>query len=229
MQPYFMPYIGYFQLVNAVDTFIFYDDVNFIRRGWINRNTILVNNDAYLFSIPLSKASQNSKIQDVLINLNSFSEWKKNFFRTLEFNYKNAPYYENTKKLLQNILSDSTTHISQLACKSIVEISRYLGCKTEFKISSSLNIAPNLKASDRILNICTKTNAKTYINPIGGQELYSKNIFLQQGINLLFIKSSASTYKQFSNNFIPNLSIIDVLMFNSPAEVSTLLSNYKLI
>src|SRR5687768_6232595 len=102
MQPYFLPYLGYYQLVNAVDTFVFFDDVNFIKKGWIHRNQVLVNGEAHKFTIPLKDASQNKKIYEV--HLSDYAAWRDSFLKIIDFNYKKAPYYENTRELLAKIL-----------------------------------------------------------------------------------------------------------------------------
>lgn len=229
MQPYFMPYIGYFQLIKAVDKFIVYDDVNYIKRGWINRNNILVNNQSSLFSIPVSKSSQNSKINEVMINSDTFEIWKQNFLRTLEYNYKKAPFYNSVMKLLSNMFAENYFSISHLATQSICLTCDYLNIECQLDISSELNIGNDLSGMERILDICLEVGATKYINPIGGVDLYSKDIFIQHGIDLSFIKSGDVIYKQFNNEFVPWLSIIDVLMFNSPEEINKMLDVYQLI
>ncbi|WP_336953811.1 WbqC family protein [Acinetobacter sp. AS167] len=229
MQPYFMPYIGYFQLINTVDKFIFYDDVTFIKQGWINRNQILINNQASLFSVPLSNASSHVLIKDVLINEKSYEKWKKSFLNSIFFSYKKAKNYEVISTLLHSVLDQKPKTISELAIRSIIEVSRYLGIKTEFEVSSETYQNTHLSGQNRVLDMCESENAITYINPIGGVELYSKNVFLQQGIDLFFIQSNKSIYKQFSGEFVPFLSIIDVMMFNDVEEIQEQLKNFDLV
>lgn len=229
MQPYFMPYIGYFQLIKAVDKFIIYDDVNYIKRGWINRNNILVNNQSSLFSIPVSKSSQHAKINEIMINSDTFETWKQNFLRTLEYNYKKAPFYNKVIKLLSDILTNNYCSISKMATQSIYLTCDYLNIECQFNISGELNIGNDLSGTERILEICLEVGATKYINPIGGVDLYSKDTFIQHGVDLSFIKSGDVVYKQFSNEFVPWLSIIDVLMFNSPRSISEMLDNYELV
>ncbi|MFW1883976.1 WbqC family protein [Acinetobacter nosocomialis] len=229
MQPYFMPYIGYFQLINTVDKFIFYDDVTFIKQGWINRNQILINNQASLFSIPLSNASSHVLIKDVLVAEKAYDKWKKSFLNSILFSYKKAKNYEAISNLIHSILEQQPQTISELAIKSVIEVSRYLGIKTEFEISSEIYKNTYLSGQDRVLDICKSENALTYINPIGGVELYSKNIFLQNGVELFFIQSNKSIYKQFSDEFVPFLSIIDVMMFNDVEEIQQQLKHFHLI
>ncbi|MDO7537545.1 WbqC family protein [Acinetobacter pittii] len=229
MQPYFMPYIGYFQLINTVDKFIFYDDVTFIKQGWINRNQILINNQASLFSIPLSNASSHVLIKDVLVTEKAYDKWKKSFLNSILFSYKKAKNYETISNLIHSILEQQPKTISELAIKSIIEVSRYLGIETEFEVSSKRYQNTYLSGQDRVLDICKSENALTYINPIGGVELYSKNVFLQHGVELFFIQSCKSIYKQFAGEFVPFLSIIDVMMFNDVEEIQEQLKHFHLV
>ena len=229
MQPYFMPYIGYFQLVNLVDKFVFYDDVTFIKQGWINRNQILINDQAKLFSVPLSNASSHTLIKDVLISGIRYEKWKKSFLSTIMFNYKKAKNYEVVEALIDRILLTPPKTISELAIKSVIEISNYLDLDTEFDVSSKNYGNAHLSGQDRVLDICQKENANTYINPIGGIQLYSKDIFSERKIELMFISAHKTIYKQFSSDFIPFLSIIDVLMFNDKKQVLEMLNDFELV
>lgn len=229
MQPYFMPYIGYFQLINLVDKFVFYDDVTFIKQGWINRNQILINDQAKLFSVPLSNASSHTLIKDVLISDIRYEKWKKSFLSTIIFNYKKAKNYEVIETLIERILLTPPKTISELAIKSVIEISNYLDLDTEFDVSSKNYDNTYLSGQDRVLDICQKENANTYINPIGGIELYSKDMFSERNIELMFISARKTIYKQFSSDFTPFLSIIDVLMFNDKKQVLEMLNDFDLV
>lgn len=229
MQPYVFPYIGYFQMVNAVDKFVFYDDVNFIKKGWINRNRILVNEQDYTFTIPLQKASQNNLIKDSYINLNTYTEWKTKFYQTLEHNYKKSPNYNAITALIQSILENKKETISELSIASIKQIADYLNIETSFVLSSENYHNQGMEKEERLIDICKKEGATQYINAIGGQELYKKENFDIHGIQLNFIKPLPIEYKQFNNDFVPWLSIIDVLMFNSIDEVKLMLDKYELV
>ena len=229
MQPYVFPYIGYFQLVNAVDIFVFYDDVNYMKKGWINRNRILVNNQDFIFSIPLNKVSQNNTIKETLISSENFEILKLKFLQTIESNYKKAPFYNEVSSIIRNIFSKNYYSISELAIESVIIISNYLKLRTTFIISSKRYDNQYLLRQDRLIDICRKESATHYINAIGGQELYKKEEFMQEGIQLDFIKSLSIEYKQFTNDFIPWLSIIDVLMFNDIDTVKLMLNKYELI
>lgn len=229
MQPYFMPYIGYFQLIKMVDKFIFYDDVTFIKQGWINRNQILINNQAKMFSVPLANASSNILIKDVLISDSAYEKWKKSFLNSILFSYKKAKNYNQVSSLIESILEEKPQTISDLAIKSIIKVAQYLKLDTEFQISSETYSNTQLSGQDRVLDICKNENALTYVNPVGGMELYSKTIFKAKNIDLFFIKANKSVYKQFSDEFIPFLSIIDVLMFNNIDEINQQLDDFCLI
>lgn len=224
MQPYFMPYIGYFQLIKAAETFVVYDDVNYIKGGWINRNNILIDHKKKLFTIHLKNASPNLFINDIEI----IDDFRK-FTKTIQLNYKKAPHFQEVYLLLENIISYKNRNLSEFIINSLNVILNYLKIETKLLISSQLNKNTLLKGKDKVIEICKLLDARTYINPIGGQKLYSKDEFSSHGINLMFLESQSVTYKQLNNIFIPTLSIIDVLMFNSVCETNELLTKFKLI
>ena len=227
MQPYLLPYIGYFQLINAVDTFVIYDDVTYIKKGWINRNNILINGKANMFTFPIINASQNKLINEIEVAKDN--KWQVNFLKTIEFNYKKAPHFHEVFPLLANILCYRTEFVSNLIVYSIQKINQYLSITTQIKISSQLADFSDFKAQRRIIEICKHQKADTYINPIGGLKLYDKQIFSEQNININFIKTNSIEYPQLKNDFIPWLSMIDVLMFNSIQEIKHHLQNYTLL
>lgn len=231
MQPYLFPYIGYFQLIYAVDKFVFYDDVNFIKKGWINKNNILVNGAASSFTVPLVKVSQNK-----LINETAFAtdeKWFKNFEQTLFFNYKNAPFYRETMEVVLAVLElrKSVSVISELAAASVKSVCRYLELETIFENSSEkYSATKGMEKAMRLIEITKLNHSDSYINPLGGVELYSKEEFLRSGIYLSFIKPGEVRYKQFKEPFVPWLSIIDVMMFNSAETIkNSLLPAYTLV
>ncbi|MDR0193698.1 MAG: WbqC family protein [Myroides sp.] len=229
MQPYFLPYIGYFQLIKAVDKFVFYDDVNYIKQGWINRNNILLQGKASLFTIPLEKASSFTKINNVKLHPILFDNWKVKFLRSIEQNYRKAPYFSDVYQLIRSILEVNSDRIGVLAKDSVITVSKYLQLETEFVYSSDFYMNNELSGKFRVISICAKENALVYINPIGGQELYNKEDFLSQGLELYFIQSKKQIYQQFKEEFVPWLSIIDILMFNSVEEIQLMLDEYNLI
>ena len=227
MQPYIFPYIGYFQLINAVDKFVIYDDVNFINKGWINRNRTLNNGKDSLFTIPLKEASQNKLINEIDINWDI--AWKSKFLKTLEQCYKKTPFYSEILPIIEQTLSIDNEPVSKVIEHNLRLICNYLDIKTEIISSSTIYKNTHLKAQERILDVCLQEKASQYINPIGGLELYDKDFFEIKGIQLNFIKSNPIEYPQFKNEFVPWLSMIDVLMFNSKEKIKEFLDNYELI
>lgn len=224
MQPYFMPYIGYWQLLNAVDTYVVYDDVNYINRGWINRNNILISGSSYMFSIMLKKASQNKLINEIEI-VDDFSKLKKQ----IEFAYKKAPYYDSISVLLNKIFDCPNMNLSEFLLNSMRVVCDYLNINTTLIKSSDVKKDNTLHAESKILDICRVLKADVYYNAIGGQSLYNKDVFKTNGIDLKFLKPEIMPYKQFKNDFVAGLSIIDVLMFNSAEKTNAMLDGYVLV
>lgn len=174
MQPYFFPYIGYFQMIKAVDTFIFYDDVSFIKRGWINRNKILSNNKELLFTLPLKEASQNKLIKDV--ETAAFDKWKTKFLKTLHLSYFKAPFFEEVCGIIKLCLDSNDVRISSYVMNSVIQVSNYLKLNTVFEISSEKYAeTKGLDKAHRLIEICKQNNTTRYINAIGGAELYDKS------------------------------------------------------
>jgi len=228
MQPYFFPYIGYFQLINAVDKFVFYDDVNFIKQGWINRNKILNNGKEFLITVPCCNISSFKKINEIEIDKNNKRIIK--LLRTIETVYCKAPFFKEIFGLINSLFNKDIKIISELAIESLVSVSNYLNVQAEFILSSEKHSdSLGLDKADRLIKIAEKENNDTYINPIGGIALYDKKYFAKYGIQLYFLKSKNITYKQFNNNFVPWLSIVDVIMFNHPDKIREMLKDYELI
>lgn len=227
MQPYLFPYIGYLQLMSAVDKFVVFDDVNFINKGWINRNRILVNGKAHLFTVPLKNASQNTLIKDLKLAMDE--KWKSKFLKTLELAYKRALFFDKVFEIVKEVINTKSKFIKEWHLKSFALIKNYLGMNTALVETSTKYNNRNLKGQERILDICIKENAEQYINPIGGQGLYDKQLFYNKDIKLNFLKSEEIAYQQFKNEFVPWLSIIDVMMFNSKSIIEKYLIQYELI
>lgn len=224
MQPYLFPYIGYWQLIDTVDTFLIYDDVNFMKKSYINRNSILSNKQAQIFTLELLKASQNKLINEIELGNN-----KVKILKTIKQNYIKAPYFKIVYPILEDILNQKEKNLAKFLGYSLKKISTYLEIDTKFIYSSDIEKNNELKAQDKILDISKRLNASDYINSIGGQELYNKERFKQENINLHFLKTEILEYKQFNHDFIPNLSIVDVMMFNSIDEINIMLKRYDLI
>lgn len=218
-----------------VDTFVIYDDVNFIKKGWINRNYILSPTGPILFSVPLKNASQNKLIKDTLIHEN-FDQWKDKFLDTLKHYYHNAINFNYGYNIISSVLHKTQPNqsISQLCFDSIKQILKYLDIKT--KIIDTTNIYHNshLKGQKRIIDICKQENATQYINLIGGQQLYNKELFEKENMELKFHKIKPCNYDQYDSKyfirpFTPNLSIIDILMWCNLHQTQNLLHQYELI
>lgn len=223
MQPYFLSYIGYFQLINVVDTFVIYDDVNYIKQGWINRNRILLNNQPFYFTLNLKGASSFKKINEIESSFNS-----NKLLKTIYQAYNKSPFFDDVYALIENIFKFDNNSLSSFVTNSIIEVSKYLGINTKFEISSKIKVGEDLKGSERVIEICKYFQTNIYINAIGGFELYSKNTFNNTKIELQFLKTNNIDYKQYNYDFIPNLSIIDVMMFNPIDKINELLENYTL-
>lgn len=224
MQPYVFPYIGYFQTLNAVDSYVIYDDIQFIKGGWINRNNILIGGRKTLFTFSLKDASPNRLINEIDIN----DDFNK-FIKTLSMAYSWAPYKDAVLPLVQRICDYKDKNLARFIGNSLKEISEYLGITTKLLYSSDLRKDTQLKAQDKVIAICEELGADTYINAIGGQELYSRDDFEPHGIDLKFMKNLPIEYKQFGKEFVGSLSIIDVMMFNSIEDISIMLDSYELI
>lgn len=223
MQPYFMPYFGYFQLINAVDTFVFYDDVHLIRRGWINRNRILLQKREHLITIPLKSASQRKLIHEV-----PYMDTEKKQIKTIHHAYARAPYYNEVMPIMEKIFNYRADNIGALAAFSVKEISNYLGLTAIFEYSSQrYPDTIEMGMENRIIEICRRHNAGMYINAAGGKGLYSRANFERNGIKLKFLEPACPVYEQYKNIFVPKLSIIDVIMFNDAETICAWLNDVK--
>jgi hypothetical protein len=226
MQPYFVPYIGYFQLINLVDRFVIYDDVNYIKGGWINRNRILINSEPRYLTVPLKGMSPNKLINEIFLTSEEKSMDK--LMKTIYMAYKSAPFFDEVFSLLKECLM-CRGNISGFNTQIIKKICFYLGIKTQIIETSTRYNNKDLKGQNRVLDICRQENATHYINPIGGQSLYDANTFKENGIQLNFINTAYFEYKQFNNDHVPFLSIVDIMMFNSPDEITQMLDKYTLV
>ena len=228
MQPYFFPYIGYYQLIKLVDKFILYDDVNYIKGGWINRNKILINGQASLLTIPLSNASPFKKINEIEV-IENFNQRQKTL-KTIELAYSKAKYFKVVYPLIQEILMYHDKNLVSFLHGSLKVILKYLNINTEISLSSSIKKSTDNFGAAKVIDICHVLGGKSYINAIGGVELYNVDMFMQNGLDLFFLKPDANIqYKQFNNAFVANLSIIDVIMFNDVKTIDTYLNSFELI
>lgn len=226
MQPYFLPYIGYFQLLNTVDKYVIYDNIQYTKKGWINRNRILRNGKDLLISIPLEKDSDYLDIRDRFIS-EAFD--RRKLLNQVKESYRKAPYIENIIPVIEDIINYDDSNLFGFIFNSVKDICRYLDIKTKIIASSTLAIDHSLKGQDKVIAICKELGATDYYNAIGGQELYDREEFKKEDISLNFLSTNPIEYKQFNNDFVSWLSILDVMMFKSVDEIKEMLNNYKLV
>ena len=213
MQPYFLPYIGYWQLMSSVDLFIVYDNIQYTKKGWFNRNQILMNGKPLMFTIPLQKDSdyldvcQRSVVSDTKPRIKILNQIKNA--------YSKAPMFSETYPFIQQLFELSDNNLFEFIYNSILKIKEKFNIKTKIIKSSSVDIDHSLKSQDKVIALCKAVNADCYINMINGAKLYSIEDFNKAGLKLSFLKQYIKEYKQFNNDFVPYLSILDVIMFNN--------------
>ncbi len=227
MQPYFFPYIGYFQLIGSVNLFVIYDNIKYTKKGWINRNRFLRNGAECVFTVPLRKDSDFLDVRDRAVAAD-FDRGK--MVDQLREAYRRAPYFKEAFPIVEKSVMAPQDNLFEYIRNSVIEVCRYLGVGTRIVRSSSLAIDPTLKAQDKVLALCKAAGASVYVNAIGGQELYSREEFCASGVDLRFLKTHPIEYPQFGDPFVPWLSIIDVMMFNPVARIREFLeTHYELI
>lgn len=225
MQPYFFPYIGYFQLMNTVDEFVIYDNIKYTKQGWINRNRILVNRKDSYITLPLKKDSDYLDVRDrYLAEIWSF-EKNKRLNRIIE-SYRKSPNFDSVYPIIESCIMFEEYNLFKFVLNSLNLIKEYLEIRTSFLTASTISIDHELKAEKKVIAICKARKANMYLNPFGGTKLYTKDNFTDEGIDLRFLKTNDIIYKQFNNDFVPLLSIIDVMMFNSKERIDEYLHQY---
>ncbi len=225
MQPYLFPYLGYFQLIHAVDTFVLYDDVNYIKQGYINRNSLLSAGETQRFTIPVPGASSFKKICELEYSIQNNDKFLKGIAQA----YSKAPYYNDVYPIIEKIINFEDRNIGALCKYSFEVIFSYLGSYKKFLRSSEIDYDHNGPASDKLISIIKRLNEDSYLNSYGGRELYDGEFFKSCGVKLQFIKMNNIKYQQGNVDFIPNLSIIDVMMWNDINVVKELLQAYDII
>lgn len=229
MQPYFMPFIGYFQLIASVDKFVIYDDVSYIKGGWINRNRIKVQGKDKLITVPLQNGESGVLISDVLIANQNKEHWAKKILMTVDQSYSKAAYYSAIFPMFEKWIREDIESVSKLNERMLVDICHYIGISTEILPSSSHYGNSKLKSVERVLDICRIEKADYYINAIGGKKLYAPKDFTSNGICLRFLQPNLVQYPQGKGDFLPGLSILDLLMYNSPVQVKSMAQGYALV
>jgi hypothetical protein len=231
MQPYIFPYIGYMNLVSASDKFVFYDDVNFIKKGWINGNRIMLMGEPYRFSIPLKRQSQNVLIKDTEVaDLNKFAD---KFLAQLNSSYRKSPYKDSVLDYVKDVLDVKHASISEVAIASVELFFKYLGVNKSFHYSSKeFTETIGLERAERLIKITKSLESNDYINAIGGTSLYEKDFFRSRGVNLQFVKPSLMSYEHCNgtaSNFNAGLSIIDLMMSLSVDDIRMHLDSFELV
>jgi hypothetical protein len=226
MQPYVLPYIGYWQLMGAVDRFVVYDNIKYTKKGWINRNRLLLNGQDATFSLPLAQGSDSLNVDQREL-ASSFD--RRKLVNQFVGAYRKAPQFDAALPLLERVLLNPATNLFDYLWHGIHAVRNHLGLQTELVRSSAIAIDhEGLKAQDKVLALCEALGASTYINAIGGLELYRREAFAARGIELRFHKAHPIEYGQFGSPFVPWLSIVDVLMFNPATTVQSMLHEYSL-
>jgi len=229
MQPYLFPYLGYFQLINAVDKYVIGDDLQYIKGGWINRNNLLVDKKQHLFTFSVEKDNQFKAINERYYCGEIFNNEIQKFYNMITRAYKRAPHFDEVFELINKTFQYNDLNVGKFNSNALIGVCDYIGIDTEFIKSSDIQKNNELKREEKVLEINRILRSTEYINAIGGTGLYSKDTFEKNNIKLNFIKTVGVEYRQLDNEFIPNLSIIDVLMFNSKQEIKQLLNKYELV
>ena len=228
MQPYFFPYIGYFQLMAAADLFVVFDDVQYIKRGWVNRNRILVNASPQWITMPVVAASHRLTIVERYYT--SPKRSAAELAARISSAYKHAPFLRETMALIEECLAFDDPNVAKFNTNLLTCVARRMSIRTPFKCSSEIaKDSAVVGAESRVIDMCARLGATTYINLIGGRALYTSARFAEHGIDLRFLHSDAKPYPQRGGEFVPSLSVIDVLMFNDDAEIQRMLPQCSLL
>lgn len=228
LQPYFCPYLGYFQLINKVDKLVIYDNIEYTRRGWYTKNRFLLNNQPHPFSIPLKRDSDYLFVKERCLADSSHKSVIKTL-RQIENSYRRTPFFSEIFPVIHSVFVNPNKNLFDYILHSVVTFTKVLGINTEILKSSDLKIDHSLKSQNKVIAICKHLRADTYINPIGGKDLYNEDIFAENGLDLKFLRMNKLNYDQFREPFVPSLSIIDVLMYNGVEKTRALLTEYRLV
>jgi hypothetical protein len=227
MQPYFLPHLGYFQLMSAVDKIALLDDANYINGGWVNRNRIAVQGEPQWLTLPLAKASQNRRINE--IEIVDDPAWKRKIIRTVELSYQSAPLAGQVLPLLSEMLQEARGSLSAFLFYQLQRLADYIGISTQIEQTSVKYPRDALTGQRRILDICVREGASTYVNPPGGRGLYDAEVFAAAGVELLFLDLNFSAIKlRHSGQEGPCLSILDLLMLNPVTAIREATEMFRL-
>jgi hypothetical protein len=226
MQPYFFPYIGYFQLMAAADCFVFYDDAQYMKGGWINRNRILRDSTAAWWTFPVIHDDYRLPIRQR--SYSHGSNQIRSLLGKIEGAYSDAPVYRSVFPLITELLNSRNDNVADHNASILKALALHLGIKCNFLSSSSIQNSSGLQGQARVVDICRQLGAEKFINPIGGLDLYENAAFAEAKIELDFLQARTTHYPQFSSPHLPFLSIIDVMMFNSENRIINMLAEYDL-
>ena len=230
MQPYFIPYIGYFSMIKHSDLFIAFDLAQYKRRGWIHRNRILnVDGKPMYIIVPTKRAALETKIKDIFIDHDE--DWKQKILAQLQFYKKKAPYYKETIDFLSDSFSYQTERLSDWNVYLLKRICNYLRIEHNIKPLSELSlIFDEVRAPDEWgLYVTKQLGGHTYVNLPSGKAFYNRDKYENHQIHIQFIENNIKAYKQMNTEFQPSLSIIDVMMFNHVEEIHDMLDDYQLL
>ncbi len=228
MQPYFLPYLGYWQLLVASDVFVIYDNIQFTKKGWFHRNNILMNGEKKLFTLPLKQGSDYLHVVERVLADDAKGAIDK-VLAQIKQSYRKAPYFDTAYPVIEQCFCYPQTNLFYFTEHSIQLLCQYLGIQCTIVRSSDIAIDHSLRSEEKVIALCQALGAKRYINAIGGLELYNKATFQQAGLDLCFLQSHLPCYPQFGADFVPYLSVIDLMMFNSQPQLKQMLADYSLI
>ena len=227
MQPYFFPYIGYWQLLNYVDKFVVFDDVNFKKRSWMTRNRIILDGNEKYINLQIQNASQNKLICETAV-LFELKERKK-LLNTLNLAYRESPYRAEVMEILTPLILNDEENLADFLYLLIDGVKNYLGIKTELCRSSEIRGKEHGASEQGIIELCEQLGATEYINPIGGTELYCKDNFDGKGIALSFLRTNFDKMRQDGLPYVSDYSIIDLMMNLSKEQLADQLAYFDLL
>lgn len=230
MQPYFFPYLGYYTLMKHADRFVVFDTAQYIRRGWIHRNRILGSNgEPSYINASVVKAPRDTPIYEM--KMHTASDWKETIMKGLQVYQKTAPYFEEVRELVRDCLAFPTDDLTDFNVNVLKQTANYLGMETHITKLSDLDIEFRdvQEPDDWGLQLSKSLHAATYVNAPGGQAIYSREKYARHGVELNFYQTNLHPYDQKQEQFQTGLSIIDVMMFNSKAEINHMIDDFQKI
>lgn len=216
LQPSYIPWRGFFDQVRRADLFVFYDDVQYDKRGWRNRNQIKTPNGKKWLTIPVhSRGAQIDRIPINQIRISWDLAWSKDHFLTLQHNYRKAPHFEYYRPLLETFYQRRDEFLADFIIDFTVALARELGIlHTRFIRSSELTVTG--EKTDRLINVLEKVSATHYLSGPSARDYIEPEKFAQAGITLEYMEYNYSEYPQFYPPYDPFVSILDLLFMTGP-------------